>query len=178
MTQPVSQPSSPRAEEQEVVYYEGRPQFRADQTSVLLFGLLGIALVVVGVLSMVLTWGIPVLVGLAMIAAGVLAVLIPWWLTRLTRYRISSHRIDYEHGLLTKRIETMELWHVDDISFQQGLIDRMFNVGTIAVLSDDKTTPRLELHGIPNPRAIFDSLKSRVITAKRQRGVIKVDTGE
>jgi hypothetical protein len=57
------------------------------------------------------------------------------------------------------------------------LIDRMMNVGCIIVLSDDKTTPRLDLHGVPNPRALFSQLQERVIAVKRQRGVIKMDMG-
>jgi len=35
----------------------------------------------------------------------------------------------------------------------------------------------LELHGVPNPRQIFDNLKQRIIAVKRQRGVIKMDVG-
>ena len=67
------------------------------------------------------------------------------------RYRITNYRIDFERGILTKRIDTLELWHVDDINFEQGIVDRMMNVGTITVISDDRSTPRLELAGVPNP---------------------------
>jgi hypothetical protein len=37
--------------------------------------------------------------------------------------------------------------------------------------------PHLELHGIPNPRPLYEMLKQRVIAVKRQRGVIKMDPG-
>jgi hypothetical protein len=50
-------------------------------------------------------------------------------------------------------------------------------VGSITVFSNDKTTPKLELKGLPNPRPLFESLKQRVIAVKRQRGVIKMDLG-
>jgi len=30
---------------------------------------------------------------------------------------------------------------------------------------------------VPNPRPLFENLKQRVIAVKRQRGVIKMDTG-
>jgi hypothetical protein len=50
-------------------------------------------------------------------------------------------------------------------------------VGTIVVFSDDQSTPNLELRGLPNPRDIFEKLKQRVISVKRQRGVIKMDVG-
>ena len=104
-------------------------------------------------------------------------VLIPWLVIRATRYRVTNYRIDFERGIVTKRIDTLELWHVDDIKFEQGLVDRMMNVGTITIISDDKSTPRLDLAGIPNPRQVFDQLKDRVIAVKRQRGVIKMDMG-
>jgi len=109
------------------------------------------------------------------IILAVAAIALPMLVTRTTRYRITNYRIDYERGILKKKIDTMELWHVDDISFEQGLLDRIMRVGCIKVLSDDRTTPQLDLHGIPNPRPIFDSLRQRVITVKRQRGVIKMD---
>jgi uncharacterized membrane protein YdbT with pleckstrin-like domain len=108
---------------------------------------------------------------------GILAIVLPWLVIRATRYRITSYRIDFERGILKKKIDTLELWHVDDIKFEQGLLDRMMNVGSITVMSNDRTNPKLELHGIPDPRKIFDALKDRVIAVKRQRGVVKMDLG-
>ena len=58
-----------------------------------------------------------------------------------------------------------------------SIIDRIVNTGDITILSHDDTTPRLELFGVPNPRPLFENLKQRVIAVKRQRGVIKMDTG-
>jgi membrane protein YdbS with pleckstrin-like domain len=176
MTQPTTTPVPP-ADDAEIIYYEGRPQFRADQMTAILVAAIGAGLTIAAILAMIFSWGVPGWALVGMVIAGILAVLIPVWLTRLTRYRISSYRVDFERGLITKRIDTLELWHVDDISFRQGIVDRMLNVGSIIILSDDKTTPRLELHGIPNPRDVFEKIKARVTTVKRQRGVIKVDTG-
>jgi hypothetical protein len=66
---------------------------------------------------------------------------------------------------------------VEDLHFHQSLMNRIFNVGNITVLSKDETMPQLELRGIPNPRPIYEMLKQRVIAVKRQRGVIKMDPG-
>jgi hypothetical protein len=51
----------------------------------------------------------------------------------------------------------------------------MLGVGTITIVSNDATTPRLELKSLPRPRPLFDSLKQRIIAVKRQRVVIKMD---
>jgi uncharacterized membrane protein YdbT with pleckstrin-like domain len=119
----------------------------------------------------------PVWVTIACIVIGLLLALVPWIMTKTYRYRISNYRIDFERGLLSRNIDTLELWHVEDISFHQSLLDRMLGVGTITIISHDDTNPRLELKSLPKPRPLFDMLKQRVIAVKRQRGVIKMDTG-
>ncbi|HEV2293376.1 MAG TPA: PH domain-containing protein [Tepidisphaeraceae bacterium] len=172
-------PPGKPVEEEEVVYFEGRPVLRAEQAKAAMFLIIGLILLALPILAEAFDWTrwdhrwmTPVAILLAIIA-----VLAPWLIVRTTRYRITNYRIDYERGVLKKRIDTMELWHVDDISFEQGFVDRLMNVGSIKILSDDRTTPRLDLDGLPNPRAIFDQLRQRVITVKRHRGVIKMDMG-
>lgn len=171
-------PPAKPVEEEEVIYFEGRPVLRADQAKAVMFVLFGIVFVALPILAAVFdwTWWTWWMTAIAILLA-ILAFVLPWLVTRTTCYRITNYRIDFERGILKKRIDTMELWHVDDISFEQGFVDRLMNVGSIKILSDDRTTPRLDLDGLPNPRAIFDSLRQRVITVKRQRGVIKMDMG-
>ena len=102
---------------------------------------------------------------------------IPWLSTTSVRYRITNYRIDYERGLLTKNIDTLELWHVEDLHFHQSLFDRLQNIGIITVISKDDKMPTLVIWGLPNPRPLYETLKQRVIAVKRQRGVIKMDPG-
>ena len=166
------------ADDTEKVYYEGSPMIRAEIGSSLVWTLLGIALIAAPILWHVLHgqgphWAVAVV----FVAVGLLLLMVPVLVVKQFRYRISNYRIDYEKGLLGKKIETLELWHVDDIEFKQSFFNRIMGVGTIIVFSNDKTTPRLELKGLPNPRPLFESLKQRVIAVKRQRGVIKMDIG-
>ncbi len=166
------------SDDQELIYFEGRPTLRADQLKAVMFVLIGLALLALPVMASVMNWTWwRWWMAVASVLLAILAIVLPILVTRSTRYRITNYRIDFERGIFTKRIDTLELWHVDDISFEQGLIDRMMNVGSIKILSNDKTTPRLDLDGLPDPRTIFDALRQRVIAVKRQRGVIKMDVG-
>jgi len=166
------------ADDTEQVYYEGSPMIRGEVGSMVLWTLVGLALISVPILYRVFHGSWPHwIVTLVLFALGVLFLLIPVIVVKQLRYRISNYRIDYEKGLLGKKIETLELWHVDDIEFEQSFFDRIMGVGKIIVFSNDKTTPKLELKGLPNPRPLFESLKQRVIAVKRQRGVIKMDIG-
>jgi membrane protein YdbS with pleckstrin-like domain len=168
----------PSDKEEETVYYEGSPAVRGHIGRLFLFAVLGAVLIAVPFIWRYFEhywprWWIV----LACVVAGLAVWLIPTLAVRALRYRISSFRIDFEKGLLGKKIDTLELWHVDDIQFQQSFFERMLGVGTIRILSDDQTTPELDLRGVPNARPLFDTLKGRVIAIKRTRGVIKMDTG-
>ena len=161
------------ADVDEVVYFDGSPALRGSFGRLLLCGLLGVGIVVSAVMLRDQGWWVP-LVGLVLAVA---MVAIPAILIRSVRYRISNYRIDYERGVFSKDIDTLELWHVEDLKFHQSLLDRILRTGAITVLSHDETTPRLVLRALPDPRPVFETLKQRIITVKRQRGVIKVDAG-
>jgi membrane protein YdbS with pleckstrin-like domain len=170
--------TAPKANEPEKVYYEGSPLVRGNLGSLLLFFLVGLALIAAPFLYWYLSEGNkwPAWwVTLVMILIGLVLLIAPSIYARTIRYRISNYRIDFERGLLGKTIDTTELWHVDDIRFNQSIVERLLGVGTITIFASDQTTPSLPLRGIPKPREIFDALKARVIAIKRSRGVIKMD---
>jgi membrane protein YdbS with pleckstrin-like domain len=176
------QPHKP-AEDTEQVYYEGSPLLRGELAKGWIWVLLGLAVLVGTVLWYFRNTSpegvrpFPWWVLLAAAAVGLLLVLIPWIKTKTVSYKITNYRIDIEQGLVARKIDTMELWHVDDIQLNQGVFERLLGVGTLTVMSDDQSTPQLPLRGLPNPKSLFDSLKQRVIAVKRQRGVIKMDVG-
>jgi membrane protein YdbS with pleckstrin-like domain len=170
------------ADDTEQVYFQGSPLLRAEIATGFWWILAGLI-----VIAIPITWGVLAKPGsssvppwwayLAGAVIGLILILVPWIKTKAIRYKITNYRIDIERGIIARRINTMELWHVDDINFDQGFLERILGVGTITVFSNDKTTPKLIIHGLPSPRPLFDSMKQRIISVKRQRGVIKMDVG-
>ncbi|MCX7007694.1 MAG: PH domain-containing protein [Kiritimatiellaeota bacterium] len=160
-------------DEREEVYYEGSPSLWGSVGQLLLCVLLAMGSSIGAFALAGHGWYIPVF-GLLVAAA---LIIVPVLLVRSTHYRVTSYRIDFERGLFSKDIDTLELWHVEDIKFHQSFLDRLLGVGQIIVLAHDDTTPELQLQSLPDPRPVFDALKQRIITVKRQRGVIKIDAG-
>ena len=167
------------ADDREEIYFQGSPMVRAE-----IFRIIGWGIVAVALIAVIFVWSrflpnhpLPWYVKLVLALLAAAALLIPVVLIRSIRYRISNYRIDFERGIFSRSIDTLELWHVEDISFHQSLLDRILGVGTVTIISHDETTPKLELTGLPHPRPIFETLKQRVIAVKRQRGVIKMDIG-
>ena len=164
----------------EEVYYEGSPLLRGalgKNVAWIGLGALLIALAIMPIAFKPTQAKIPWWVNLVVAAIGVICILIPIIRTKTIRYRVTNYRIDFERGLLSKDIDTLELWHVEDIRFHQSLIDRMLGVGDVMVIAHDDTMPQLDMRSIPNARPLYEQLKQRVIAVKRSRGVIKMDPG-
>ena len=111
--------------------------------------------------------------------AGVLSVVLVGliWLVFLNlrrkgrRYRLTDRTIDYEVGILSKRVETLQLWRVQDLDFRQSVLERMLGIATIHVMTKDVTDPEIVLRGLPASREIFDRLKDACDLARQQRVV-------
>lgn len=162
----------------ESIYYEGSPLLGGKAEQVLLLALLGTAFLIGPILLKIFNgkWPQHWLI-IAMEVIGVILWLIPVFITRAIRYRITNYRIDYERGVFTTDITTLELWHVEDLAFHQSILDRILGIGTINVISHDDNMPDLRMRGLPDARKLFEELKQRIIAVKRQSGVLKLDTG-
>jgi len=83
------------------------------------------------------------------------------------RYKITDRTIDYEVGLISRKIETLQLWRVRDLDFRQSAMERILGVARIYVFTKDITDPELILYGLPASREIFDRLKEAADIARR-----------
>ena len=83
-------------------------------------------------------------------------------------YRMTSQRIFFDHGLLFKKHEELELIRVDDVTVEQNLIGRLFDVGDITVKSSDETHPDLELAGVANPYELKELVRGYVKRTRRK----------
>lgn len=118
-----------------------------------------------GVLSAEIRGG-PIAKWVVLAAAALPAVSILWSLMVekiSTRYRLTTHRLFKETGILSRHLNELELLRVDDVAVRQNLIQRIFNVGVITVIAPtDQTEPRLELVGIENPIEIKEMIRTQV----------------
>ncbi len=97
---------------------------------------------------------------------GVPGMLWTWLRHITTHYKISLRRVEYERGVLSKTVESLELWRVLDVRYQQSLIDRILGDGKVTLIGTDQTDPELVLHGLPNHRQLFERLRDAVQVAR------------
>ena len=88
-----------------------------------------------------------------------------------TRYGMSEDRLFISVGSLNIRDDEVLLYRVRDIDTSRSLWQRIFGVGTITVLSSDKTMPTLVLKNIKNPVDVKELLHAQVEEIKLKRRV-------
>ena len=88
-----------------------------------------------------------------------------------TRYRLSEDRLFLSVGFLNIRDEEILLYRVRDIATKRSLWQRIFGVGTITVVSSDKTMPTLVLQNVKDPVMVKELIHKQVEEMKIQRRV-------
>lgn len=98
---------------------------------------------------------------------GVPGIFIVWLRHMTTKYTVSLRRVETEHGIVAKSVDSLELWRVLDVRYDQSLFDRMTGNATITLVGTDQSDPELRLHGLPDHRALFEKLRDAVQAARQ-----------
>lgn len=70
-------------------------------------------------------------------------------LVRTMRYEVTSQRFRVTAGVLSRRIEEVELYRVKDSAFAQSLFQRLFGLGSVSLVTSDATTQVALIESIP-----------------------------
>jgi membrane protein YdbS with pleckstrin-like domain len=98
-------------------------------------------------------------------------------------YRLTTHRFVIQKGLLSRTDNRILLVDIDDITVHQGIVERMFNLGTITLRTSDETTKEespdrdtpgkgiVTMDGIENPHQVGDIIDESRRAERTRRGV-------
>jgi uncharacterized membrane protein YdbT with pleckstrin-like domain len=114
-----------RAGEREL--YEGRPSWRA----LMSFYALGIG---VAVAVLVILGFLADKMGTAVVVAAVIAglTLVIGYVRRIaTKYLITTQRLRISRGILRKKVQETRLERVQNVNYEQGVLDRILRVGNV-----------------------------------------------
>ena len=88
-----------------------------------------------------------------------------------TTYSLTEDKIIVDSGLIIARQEEILLYRVLDISVTRGIMQRLSGLGTIVIVSSDKTTPTLKIKNIPRVQKVKDQICELVEQAKDKKQV-------
>lgn len=88
-----------------------------------------------------------------------------------TRYSLSEDRLFISEGFLNLKDDEVLLYRVRDIDTRRNLWQRLFGVGTVIVISSDKTMPNLVLKNIKDPVMVKELIHKQAEEMKIRRRV-------
>ena len=88
-----------------------------------------------------------------------------------TRYALSEDRLFLSVGFLNIKDDEVLLYRVRDIDSERSLFQRLFGVGTITVMSSDKSMPNLVLKNVKDPVFVKELIHKQVEEMKIKRRV-------
>lgn len=143
----VTQSDAEADDEAETVFFEGRPALVP-----------GVGVLVLVLLTLGL-WLIP-----------------RWWSSRGCHYRLTSRRVVVETGVLSKKLEQVDLYRINDYTVERPFLERLMGTGRLLLHTMDKTTPHIEIKNIKTDVvALYENLRRATEVDKRRRGARVVD---
>ncbi|MEO8701856.1 MAG: PH domain-containing protein [Kofleriaceae bacterium] len=167
--------SAKPTEEVRKMLYEGVPSWKA-----FLGHYVGIVALMLGVVALLLRVDTEastlrraayVLIPVAIVAVVFFAITL---YRKSVKFRVSNTSIETERGVLSKRIDVLQLWRCKDVLYKQNLVDRMLGIAHITVYASDTTTPEIEIVGMPASRQLFEQLRDSIEIQRQHKNVYGV----
>jgi membrane protein YdbS with pleckstrin-like domain len=89
----------------------------------------------------------------------------------------SYEEIYLRQGILNKRVTSLELFRIQDVTSIHPWWQRMFNIGAIVVLTSDSNNPTWVLPGIKNAEEMRSALNQAAIALRDRKGIRDVNMG-
>jgi len=83
------------------------------------------------------------------------------------RYRLTTQRLFIERGILSRTIDQTELIRVDDVRLHKSFLDRVFRLGSVAIVSTDATDREIVIEGIAEPEKVAEAIRTRMRAMRR-----------
>ncbi len=92
----------------------------------------------------------------------------PW---SFTRYSLFADRFLINRGFLTRHQEELRLYRIKDVTLRQTLIQRIFGLGSLTVISTDSSASRFYLINIKEPEYVAKLLSDSAEKERISKGL-------
>lgn len=89
-----------------------------------------------------------------------------------TRYSLSEDRLFTDQGFLNTTQDQLQLYMIRDISLKRSFFQKLLGLGTIELVTGDKSNPTLLIENIPGSEEVKEKVYQLVVEAKKDRHVM------
>ena len=116
-----------------------------------------------------------VLAGFALMALAVLVLIYKIVKIKCIRYRVTPDRVEWSRGIFETRIDNIDMFRIVDLRLYQSFSDRLVGIGTVILITSDKTDAEFKFEKVHKPRQLYDIIKKTSLSADSKRGVIHLE---
>ena len=113
--------------------------------------------------------------GEGLVALVVLILLLKVLKLKMIYYEVTADRIEWSRGILDRRVDNVDMFRVVDLKLRRNLLDCIFGVGRVALITTDKTDPEFVFEKIRDCRYLYDIIKKASLAADRKAGVVHLE---
>ena len=113
--------------------------------------------------------------GFALAATVLLLLLLKMVKLKMTYYEVSAQRIEWSRGILDRKVDNLDMFRVVDLKLRRSLLDCIVGVGTVGLITTDKSDPKFTFEKMRNPRSLYDIIKKASLEADRRSSVIHLE---
>ncbi|MDD5010933.1 MAG: PH domain-containing protein [Phycisphaerae bacterium] len=111
-------------------------------------------------------------VALSLSVAAMLVFLFKIIRLKSIRYRITSDRIEWSRGILSRNVDNIDMFRIVDMSMHRSFSDRLVGIGSIVLITTDKTDPEFRLEKVGRPNQLYGIIKKASLDADGKRNVV------
>lgn len=90
-------------------------------------------------------------------------------------YEVTNDRIEFSRGIFSRKIDNIDMFRVVDLSLHRTLFDCVIGVGTVTLITTDKTDPEFAFEKVRYAKDLYGTIKKASLNADDRRSVIHVE---
>jgi len=115
------------------------------------------------------------IVGIGLAIVVVLILVIKMVRLKMIYYEVTPERIEWGRGIFDRRVDNLDMFRVIDLKMRRSLFDCIVGIGTVGLITTDKTDPEFDFEKIRRPRQLYDIIKEASLDADQRNRVIHLE---
>jgi membrane protein YdbS with pleckstrin-like domain len=116
-----------------------------------------------------------VITGIALGLVVALILIIKMVKLKMIYYEVSSDRIEWGRGILDRQVDNIDMFRVIDLKMRRNILDCIVGIGSVGLITTDKSDPEFEFEKVHRPRELYDIIKKASLEADRHAGVVHLE---
>lgn len=94
---------------------------------------------------------------------------------KMTRYEVTADRIEWSRGILDRKVDNIDMFRVVDLNLRRTIFDCIFGIGSVGLITTDKTDPEFTFEKMRRSRQLYDIIKKASLEADRRNAVVHLE---